>query len=183
MSRNLTLDQLELMGIIQCPNPECNAAYAGDESTCRLCGTPLDAAFDRPRADDKRKQEAATGIDSDRNNTRHSVAGKRTGTRPRTKRTKAEAMALDKARRECPDADIVEQPMRLILTGGDTYTPDIGMWFPEGRTTLIEVKGGYKGPGWEQGIERYKRVKVEWGKRFNFRLWTWDRKQQSWRVE
>jgi hypothetical protein len=99
------------------------------------------------------------------------------------KRTKAEAMALDKARRDNPGSDVIEQPIRLQLTGGGSYTPDLMVRTKYEKPILIEVKGGYRGPGWEQGIERYKRAKYEWGYWFEFQLCIWDRKKQEWRVE
>jgi hypothetical protein len=90
---------------------------------------------------------------------------------------KAETRALDKARREWPRAIIMAQALTLPLSGGDTYRPDIVIlkpcdWFRGSllRMVLVEVKGGYKGPGWEQGVERYKRAVVEYPA-LEFELW------------
>jgi hypothetical protein len=90
---------------------------------------------------------------------------------------KAETRALDKARREWPCAIVLAQALVLPLSGGDTYRPDLLILAPcqdfSGslcRVIFVEVKGGYKGPGWEQGIERYKRAVVEYPA-LEFELW------------
>lgn len=51
--------------------------------------------------------------------------------------------------------------MTLVFDDGDRYTPDVLLAWPRGLTmTLYEVKCGYRGPGWEQGMERFKRAKA-----------------------
>ncbi len=80
--------------------------------------------------------------------------------------------------------DIIVQPAKFFeLKGGGTYTPDF-MVFVHGdleRVHVFEVKGGYRGPGWEQGYERYKRAALEWdGCIFKFTLAEFDRKTQRW---
>ena len=72
-----------------------------------------------------------------------------------------------------PTAHIIPQASRFFrLADGDSYTPDfvvIGNAMP---IEVWEVKGGYRGPGWEQGVERYKRTASQFsdGKRYQFYL-------------
>ena len=80
--------------------------------------------------------------------------------------------------------DTIVQPAKFFeLRGGGTYTPDF-IVFVHGdleRVHVFEVKGGYRGPGWEQGYERYKRAALEWdGCTFKFNLAEFDRKTQRW---
>lgn len=72
--------------------------------------------------------------------------------------TKAEAMVEGFLRRE--GFLTIAQPTRLFpLPGWGTYTPDILAWRPgEPGVMVVEVKGGYRGAGWEQGMERYARA-------------------------
>jgi len=51
------------------------------------------------------------------------------------------------------------------------------------KPQVVEVKGGFRGPGWEQGIERFRRARTEWGKVFTFVLYDWDSKAKVWKVE
>jgi len=77
----------------------------------------------------------------------------------------------------------------LPLKGGGSYRPDFEWITPltsEGgvvRIVLIEIKGGFKGPGWEQGLERFRRARAEWEHIFKFELWTWKAKEKKWEVE
>lgn len=64
-------------------------------------------------------------------------------------------------RRAYPDAIVRPHGITFVFPDGDRYTPDAVMW-DGGRMTIYEVKAGYRGPGWEQGMERYKRAKAEW---------------------
>ena len=58
---------------------------------------------------------------------------------------------------------VVGQALRLPLAGGGEYRPDLVAWSPGCASLLVvEVKGGYRGPGWEQGYDRYKRAALEW---------------------
>jgi hypothetical protein len=80
---------------------------------------------------------------------------------------------------------ILPQPPRFFeLKGGGTYTPDF-LALPEGGPVhVFEVKGGYRGPGWEQGVERYRRAALEWdGRGFRFVMATWDAKDRQWRID
>jgi hypothetical protein len=84
--------------------------------------------------------------------------------------------------------DIFPQPCRFFrLSGGGTYTPDFLVFdVAVGVCQVIEVKGGYRGPGWEQGVERYKRAALEYGgagSPFRFSMYTWDRKHGEWKDE
>ena len=104
----------------------------------------------------------------------------KTGT-PRGRRTKAEIMAAVLARRRWPEARVLEQALRLPLTGGGTYTPDL-LVLRDGRPPLaVEVKGGYRGPGAEQGVERYRRAAYEWRRWLDFALW--ERTRGAWSME
>jgi hypothetical protein len=79
---------------------------------------------------------------------------------------------------------VIVQPPRLFeLEGGGTYTPDFVEVRPCG-VVVWEVKGGYRGPGWEQGIERFKRAAAQYdGEYLSFALATWDSKEKRWRLE
>ena len=78
----------------------------------------------------------------------------------------------------------VAQPTRLLpLSGGGTYTPDFLVLVPGGEPVSAEVKGGYRGPGWEQGVERYRRAASEWdGRGLRFVMATWDG-AAGWRLQ
>ena len=79
---------------------------------------------------------------------------------------------------------IIPQPTRFFrLTGGGTYTPDFLVIHPRG-VTAYEVKGGYRGAGWEQGYERYKRAAFEWSRPWlGFVMATWQSKINNWKIE
>ena len=90
--------------------------------------------------------------------------------------------------RDClADADgvVIAQPTRFFrLSGGGTYTPDF-ILIHECGMTVYEVKAkGAHYPGWEQGIERYKRVAYEFSSPFlRFVMVIWDRKEGRWITE
>lgn len=78
---------------------------------------------------------------------------------------------------EHPEAKIIPKGIRLAFDNGDTYLADFAVFHPTGKIELIEVKGGargsgneYRGPGWEQGWERWERAREFWGKWFSFRM-------------
>jgi hypothetical protein len=74
------------------------------------------------------------------------------------------------------------QALTLPLDGGGTYRPDFMLVAPTGGIVLVETKGGYRGPGAEQGIERYRRARTQWEKAyFRFEMWEW--KKKKWEVE
>lgn len=65
--------------------------------------------------------------------------------------------------------ETIPQVTRMFpLDGGGTYTPDFIAW-KKGDPGLVvcEVKGGYRGPGWEQGMERYKRAASQYSSQKN----------------
>ncbi|MBR6374086.1 MAG: hypothetical protein IKS20_12980 [Victivallales bacterium] len=78
------------------------------------------------------------------------------------------------------DVLLVQPPRLFELEGGGTYTPDfvvVKQW----GLDVFEVKGGYQGPGWEQGIERYKRAAAQFaGANVHFTLANWNRKENTW---
>lgn len=77
-------------------------------------------------------------------------------------RTKAEAAvlaALEDGAGGRPPYRIAQQVRNLFpMEGGGEYIPDFVLLRPDGGITVIEAKGGYKGPGAEQGHERYARA-------------------------
>lgn len=99
------------------------------------------------------------------------------------KTSKAEIEWVRHLERIKPDAVILHQALTLPLTGGGRYTPDILLIDPEKPGFDIwEVKGGYHGPGWEQGIERYRRAAFEWSSAL-MRFHIASKKKGVWKVE
>lgn len=100
---------------------------------------------------------------------------------------RTEARCLERLRERFPaPAVILAQKTRFLpLRGGGSYTPDFLVLSPGHPALVVEVKGGYKGPGWEQGMERYRRAAAQWsdGRVLQFELHTWDRRRREWRVE
>lgn len=83
---------------------------------------------------------------------------------------------------------IIAQPTRLFpLAGGGSYTPDFLAWKPGDTGVLVvEVKGGYRGPGWEQGYERYKRAALQYCQTsgpWRFAMLTWSARRREWTFE
>lgn len=97
---------------------------------------------------------------------------------------KTERRFYDEILKGVDKKSVIVQPSRLFeLQGGGTYTPDF-LVISDGKAFAIEIKGGYRGPGWEQGYERYKRAAAQWqGDHFKFCMWTWDRKANKWDCE
>lgn len=97
---------------------------------------------------------------------------------------KTERRFYDEILKGVDKKSVIVQPSRLFeLQGGGTYTPDF-LVIADGKAFAIEIKGGYRGPGWEQGYERYKRAAAQWnGGWFKFCMWTWDRKANKWDCE
>lgn len=80
----------------------------------------------------------------------------------------------------------IPQPTRFFpLPGGGSYTPDFLAWDEKYSFLIsVEVKGGYHGPGFEQGYERYKRTaQIYDGIHFRFVMMTQDSKSKSWSLE
>lgn len=77
------------------------------------------------------------------------------------------------------EAMSIHPQVGLYFDDGDCYNADFMVFMNDGGVRLIEVKGGYKGPGWEQGHERFKRAKATWP-HLRFELWTWDGKLKTW---
>lgn len=82
------------------------------------------------------------------------------------------------------DYIVIIQPTRLFaLEGGGTYTPDF-LVCTQDKVHVFEVKGGYRGAGWEQGIERYKRAAAQFDKLcIHFYIYDWDRKSNKWKAQ
>ena len=100
---------------------------------------------------------------------------------------KTEARAMDWLRFQ-GYSDIIAQPTRLFpLAGGGTYTPDFLAWeLMSFGVWVIEVKGGYRGAGWEQGYERYRRAALQYspaGSPWRFALLTWHARRREWTFE
>lgn len=80
---------------------------------------------------------------------------------------------------------IVQASRFFKLKGGGTYTPDFMAFKHDGTLPcyVFEVKGGYRGAGWEQGYDRYKRTALEYeGPCFHFVMAEWDRKKVAWKM-
>jgi hypothetical protein len=103
------------------------------------------------------------------------------------KLNKTEARWLDEhgALRNGLIQHVIVQPTRFFeLRGGGSYTPDFLVFQTNGFARVIEIKGGYRGPGWEHGIERFKRAAAQYHfYHLRFELWTWSRKDGQWDVE
>lgn len=102
---------------------------------------------------------------------------------------KTESRYYDTLIRDCEydPKCIFVQPTRFFkLTGGGTYTPDFLVVDQEyNLNRVVEIKGGYRGPGWEQGYERWKRAAMEYSGHGNFVFYliTWDRHSGEWREQ
>jgi len=70
-------------------------------------------------------------------------------------------------------------PRLVFPDWNDSYSPDVFVQWDDGSFTLYEVKGGYRGPGWEQGWERFKRACSTWPS-LPLEMWEWDRKKHVW---
>ncbi len=69
---------------------------------------------------------------------------------------------------------IAQQVRNLFqLDGGGMYIPDFVVFSDALPIRVIEVKGGYRGAGFEQGYERYKRAALQFSRSglFSFELW------------
>ena len=114
------------------------------------------------------------------------------------KLNKTEARFLQELRRSMagqrsaiPELDELEiwhydiQPPRFFeFEDGDTYTPDF-LLLAGGRGQIVaEIKGGYRGPGWEQGWERFKRAASAFGRDRGREFWLceWRPRESRWRV-
>lgn len=134
---------------------------------CADCGKPFDGAqygiegvfrchechfkaIDALRANNKAPVNTATA-----------TARKARQRKPPAPANAAESEWVLWLRQAHPDAIVRPHGMTFVFPDGDRYTPDTVMWDMD-RMTIYEVKAGYRGPGWEQGMERYKRAKAEW---------------------
>lgn len=140
---------------------------------CPSCGNPISEGVDCCGNAKQSNFDALPRLDSP--HTRIDTGGERQNAPASTqtakkrdthKTTKAEESAMAFLKAKGLGHDWQFHPMTLRFPDGDRYTPDI-VGFPQhpgGDLLVIEVKGGYRGPGWEQGMERYKRAKEMWGK-------------------
>jgi len=103
------------------------------------------------------------------------------------KMNKTEARGFEMLKRMYKRHWIIPQPTRLFnLLGGGTYTPDFLLICVDtsDRSYVFEIKGGYKGPGYEHGMERFKRAAAQFHcAGLQFRLATWDSKTQTWQID
>lgn len=101
-------------------------------------------------------------------------------------KTEARFYELLKSEYANEESVIIPQPTRFFrFDNGDTYTPDFIVLCATGML-VYEVKGGYKGAGYEQGYERYHRAKEKFESqvlRTVFFLVTWDRDGHKWEYE
>ena len=82
--------------------------------------------------------------------------------------------------------EVIAQQVRnlFMLAGGVMYIPDFMVFRPDGIINVIEVKGGYRGAGFEQGEERYKSAAVQYSKApFFFSLWRVNTKERTITIE
>ena len=78
----------------------------------------------------------------------------------------------------------IQPPRFFEFEDGDTYTPDF-LLLAGGRGQIVaEIKGGYRGPGWEQGWERFKRAAAVFGRDRGREFWLceWRGRESRWRV-
>lgn len=149
----------------------CGAHNTDGRSYCRECSAPRQTRAKAPCA----QNDSRPGKDTGSAHERPAESVKRL--------TKAESRALAKARRLYPDATIICQGVTLPLhplpgRSLSYYRVDMAIINPWtgpdryglGVLILVEVKGGYKGPGWEQGLERYMRARAEYPALL-FELW------------
>lgn len=114
------------------------------------------------------------------------ICGGNSGITRQKRMNKTEARAMEWLRLQ-GFTDIIAQPTRLFpLAGGGSYTPDFLAWVPgEPGVLVVEVKGGYRGPGWEQGYERYRRAALQYSCHlpWSFALLTWHARRREWTFE
>lgn len=100
------------------------------------------------------------------------------------KLNKTEQRCLAELTAKYPDWLILSQSVVLPFGDGTSYRPDFLLippfWDQEFIAFIVEVKGGYRGPGWEQGMERYRRAREKWGTWLGFELWTW--RKGTWEI-
>lgn len=86
----------------------------------------------------------------------------RCGRRPPAPGSKTEGLALVMLRAKFPHAKVTPHGLTLTFDDGARYTPDILVAWQDSRKAIVcyEVKGGYRGPGWEQGMERFQRARL-----------------------
>ena len=99
--------------------------------------------------------------------------------------TKAEETALERLKQECEGTDtlICAQVRNLFpLAGGGTYIPDFVVLSPHGAR-VVEVKGGYRGPGAEQGRERYKRAAAQYSGKAGVAFELWEVKKEEIQIQ
>ena len=101
--------------------------------------------------------------------------------------SKCEELVLQALHEQYKDGAHIAQQVRnvFMLAGGVMYIPDFVVFRPNGVIEIIEVKGGYRGPGYEQGEERYKSAAAQYGNKapFNFSLWRVNSKDKSIDIE
>ena len=78
------------------------------------------------------------------------------------------------------DAPLILPQVTLRFWDGTSYTIDFLVVWLDRAPTCVEVKGGYRGPGWEQGYERYRRARDAWTA-FAWELW--ELREGAWRCE
>lgn len=105
---------------------------------------------------------------------------KRNGGTKESKLNKTELAALERIKTIWADqlSLVVPHGIKLFFPDRTSYTPDFVVYLHHARQAiLIEVKGGYRGPGWEQGYERYKRARDLYHGYYAFQFWTKTKKE------
>ena len=133
---------------------------------------------------------------------RKSQQGERRRVLRELKLNKTEARFLQELRRsmagmtsaipELEELDVwnydIQPPRYFEFEDGDTYTPDFLLLAGGRGQVVVEVKGGYRGAGWEQGWERFKRAAAVFGREFGsergreFWLCEWRPRESRWSV-
>lgn len=85
---------------------------------------------------------------------------------------------------EHPGAHVVAQAKGYFVLPGtsDTYTPDLMVVHGFLPIEVWEVKGGYRGPGYDQGLERYKRTAQEFSDGVRYQFYLAEKSKTGWTV-
>jgi hypothetical protein len=78
------------------------------------------------------------------------------------------------------EAVAIHPQVTFCFDDGTKYTVDFLVVRFELPTLCVEVKGGYTGPGWEQGHERFRRARDLW-QHFDWEMHEWRGKEQIWK--
>lgn len=100
---------------------------------------------------------------------------------PFERMNKSEAAVLMMLMEKYPGALVLPQCRILPFDDGTSYRPDFEVVGTGRKAIIVEVKGGYRGMGYEGGMERYRRARDQYRSWFKFQLW--QKKGGKWEVE